>query len=175
MTGFDDRTLGAYVEGELSVDDARMIDTALNSDAGLRARIAAIREATLAARAAFSAVELEPIPERLMLAVRQRAPQARVFALPGVHLGNVRHRFAIPVAAAAILVVAGIGVLASGLIDSDTPDQIAYEDSWLDQVKRSYKGYAEVDQNDTRGLSTSTSMPMVSAAASGLAPGLANI
>lgn len=154
MSGFDDRTLGAYVDGELSVDDARAIDAALGSDAGLRARIAAIREATLAARAAFAAVERETVPERLIAAVRKNRPEIRLHPLPGVGFRKVRERrVALPLAAAAAVVVAAlIGVFASGLTGSDAPDQIAYEDSWLDQVKRSYEGYAKVDQGESHPL-----------------------
>ncbi|MSO69145.1 MAG: anti-sigma factor [Alphaproteobacteria bacterium] len=154
MTGFDDRTLGAYVDGELSIDEARFVDIALSSDAGLRARIAAIREATLAARAAFASVEREAVPEHLLITVRQGAPKTRVFPLPGVNLYHVRgHRFAIPIAvAASVTVVAGLGVLASGLIGSDPANQVAYEDSWLDQVRQSYEGYADIGQEDSPAL-----------------------
>jgi anti-sigma factor RsiW len=154
MVGLDDRALGAYVDGELPVDEARAIDAALGSDAGLRARIAAIREATLAARAAFAAIEREPVPERLIAAVRQRKPETRLLALPGVGLAKGRgRRFAVPLAAAAtVLIAAAIGVFASGLIGSRAPDQVAYEDSWLDQVKRSYERYAKVDESETRAL-----------------------
>ncbi len=154
MGGIDDRALGAYVDGELSIDEARAIDAALGSDAGLRARIAAIREATLAARAAFAGVEREPVPERLTAAVRQRQPEAHLLALPGVNFAKVRERrFAVPmVATAAVLIAAVIGVFASGVTGSRAPDQVAYEDSWLDQVKLSYEGYAKVDQNESHPL-----------------------
>ncbi len=152
MVGFDDKTLGAYVDGELSVDEARAIDAALGSDPGLRARIAAIREATLATRAAFALVEREAVPERLIAAVRRHPPRRRAVALPKLDLAHLRDRRVMaPVAAAAALLIAAvIGVFASGLTDSSAPDQVAYEDSWLDQVKRSYEGYAKVDHAETQ-------------------------
>lgn len=154
MSGFDDRTLGAYVDGELSAEETLAIDAALGSDAGLRARIAAIREATLAAHAALAPIEREPVPERLIEAVRRGVPRARIFALPGVKLQAPRgRRFMAPLAAAASLVIAAmIGVFASGLLGSSAPDEVTYEDSWVDQVKRSFEVYAGIYQTEDRAL-----------------------
>ncbi|MGD9536542.1 MAG: anti-sigma factor [Alphaproteobacteria bacterium] len=159
MTRFDDRTLGAYVDGEASPEEARAIDAALGSDAGLRARIAALREVSLATRAAFAPIEREPPPDRLIDVARSARPGASVHRLGRLpHLprfprlprlpalqGRWR-RFALPLAGAAGVAAAVlIGVSSAGLFSRDEPEELAYSDPWLDQVRRSYDAYAAVE------------------------------
>lgn len=156
MTRFDDKTLGAYVDGEASAEEVRAIDAVLGSDAGLRARIAALREVSLAARAAFAPIEREAVPDRLVDAVRSAGRGASVYRLtrlprwlhpPRLYALRVRRRrLSLPLAGAASLAAAVlIGVSSAGLLSGSEREGVAYEDTWLEQIRRSYDAYAALE------------------------------
>lgn len=62
---FDDETLMAYVDGELSPSEAKRVEQAMADDPALAARVARFRNVRRALRLAYDSVTREPIPERL--------------------------------------------------------------------------------------------------------------
>lgn len=66
---FDDKTLGAYVDGELDAAVAAVIEATARTDQALAARIADARKLRSTMSGAFASVAAEPPPERLIKAV----------------------------------------------------------------------------------------------------------
>lgn len=78
MSGISDETLLAYLDDELDLAERRRVEAALGTQPDLRARLEAHRGLSEAARRAFAEVLSEPMPMRLVAAVR-RKPSRRVF------------------------------------------------------------------------------------------------
>lgn len=113
-----DEMLMAYVDGELDPDAAAEIARLAARDAGVAARIAALRGAREAVEAAFGPIHGEPVPERLVAAALGAAQSQD--NRPGWHR---RLPAALPLAAALVLVTGIAGFLAGGLWTAppDTP------------------------------------------------------
>jgi anti-sigma factor RsiW len=77
---FDDESLMRYADGTAAPAELSAIEAALSGDAGLRARVAMFRQMASLAHAAMNEVLHEPVPQRLVDAVRSApaAKQARI-------------------------------------------------------------------------------------------------
>jgi anti-sigma factor RsiW len=75
MTRIDDIVLMAYVDGEVDPDTAREIEASIASDPAIGRRVAMFRHTASVARAAFSDVLHEPVPDRLTRLFAQPAAQ----------------------------------------------------------------------------------------------------
>lgn len=98
---FDERTLSAYLDGEL--DDATMqeVDEFLQKDAGARDYVLNAARTTAFLKAASNAILHEEVPEHLVAAVKSTGSRT------GQHKPVIRNLFRI--AAAIVLVVFGYG------------------------------------------------------------------
>ena len=63
---YSDETLSAFIDGELSNDDAATIKTAQNADPALRARIARLRRTDETVRAVYGEAAEGPIPDKIL-------------------------------------------------------------------------------------------------------------
>ena len=72
---FDDDTLMAYADGELSAEERAEIERALAADPGLSERLEAHQRMRTLLSGAYSDAMDEPVPERLLTAVRGPAPR----------------------------------------------------------------------------------------------------
>lgn len=75
MTRIDDIMLMAYVDGEVDPDTAREIEASIAADPAIGRRVAMFRHTASVARAAFSDVLHEPVPDRLSRLFAQPLPQ----------------------------------------------------------------------------------------------------
>jgi hypothetical protein len=73
----DYETLMAYVDGELSADEAERVRAHLEHDAGARAQVERLRAAAALARSALDADLARPVPPALRQAVEQAVERAR--------------------------------------------------------------------------------------------------
>lgn len=78
---WDDDTLVAYLDGQLSEDGCAQVEQALENDAVLSARLQALADSSELARRAFDPVLLEPVPPHLIASIWQ-APDPRTRATP---------------------------------------------------------------------------------------------
>lgn len=76
-----DEMLMAYVDGELDADAVAAIDAAAAGDTDLAARLAWHRQLSVAVAGAYAGVAGEPVPERLLAAVRAPTEPAKVVNL----------------------------------------------------------------------------------------------
>lgn len=76
-----DEMLMAYVDGELDADAVAAVDAALAGDPDLAARLARHRLLSGAVAGAYAGVAEEPVPERLLAAVRSPVEPAKVVSL----------------------------------------------------------------------------------------------
>jgi hypothetical protein len=75
---FSDETLMAYTDGELDAATAAALEQALAGDAALAQRVARARALRARLQDAFAPVLTEPVPERLLAAMRAAPGQAAV-------------------------------------------------------------------------------------------------
>ena len=73
---FDDATLMAYADGELSAEERAEIERALAADPALRAQLETHQKMRAQLSGAYADLLDEPVPERLLSAARGPAPQA---------------------------------------------------------------------------------------------------
>ena len=109
MSLYDDKTLVAYVDGELDPREAWLVQVALDRDSALRDKVRVMRETASVLRAAFSSVAREALPNSLDLLI---ARPVEVFApkFPRIWPKS-RVRVWIPTAVAASVLLA-VGVSA---------------------------------------------------------------
>lgn len=117
----DDAELNAYVDGQLAADRVATVDEALQRDAELAARVAALRRLNADLTDALDPMLAEPIPERLLAAATPPAGRAAArVAVP---------RWVPPVfaAAATLLLGLGLGWTVRGVLieESGTPTTFA--------------------------------------------------
>lgn len=112
-----DETLTAYADGELAAAEAARVRVAVEADPALAQRLAALREAREAARAAFAEVAREPVPARLIASVL--AADAAAAAPP--RAANAPAWRMAAIAAALALVVGGV----AGALLAPGPGRIA--------------------------------------------------
>jgi negative regulator of sigma E activity len=99
---FDRETIGAYVDGELDEIRRRRIEAALQEDPELARQVEAERRLRDTLQARFAPIAEEPVPERLIAAVRDGAKVAP--------LAPKRTRWAPVAIAASIVAVAAVGL-----------------------------------------------------------------
>lgn len=135
---FDDETLMAYADGALDAATGARVARAARTDARIARRIEAFRRTAALARAAFAPVVDEPVPERLIAAIRA-APAGNVVHFPA-RRGIFRKPLATAVAACvALLVVLGAGGIFTGRIQPQIGGlELASTDRWLDNVAGFY-------------------------------------
>lgn len=80
MDRIDDETLMAYADGELSPAKAAEIEIFLRANEDARNQIGRYRESAAIARGAFAYAVNQPVPERLLRAVRGRAVRSARWA-----------------------------------------------------------------------------------------------
>ena len=151
----NDETLVAYLDGELDTADRDEVETWLDSDPAARGRLAALSEATDLVRSAYDEIVNEPVPERLIAAVRgktAKVPESKVIALRRVvrsrPIGQVFGGGWGLAAAAGLfgLVIGGAGGLIGGnlLLPTNTAIEqkvatATLNNSWLDNAAAYYK------------------------------------
>ncbi|MEL6921380.1 MAG: zf-HC2 domain-containing protein, partial [Pseudomonadota bacterium] len=99
--------LSAYLDGELTDDDARVIESALERDDALRAELETLVQADGFAKDAFAEMADEPVPLHLAAAIRDAAPPSAPVAANANTPKSSSWMTA--VAAALALVVGGLG------------------------------------------------------------------
>lgn len=99
MPGTDpsDETLMAYADGMLEDDERRRVEALAATDAGIARRISVFRQSASVAREALSGMAAEPVPEKLLAAVRKMAAETQAKSAPAsgpvvVSLQNRRER-----------------------------------------------------------------------------------
>lgn len=110
MNPVSDEMLMAYADGELTSEESRALEQLLQQDPALRARLEPFVETRVRLTAAFEHTLREPVPHRLVAAIR-RAPVAGRASRARLSLGE-RIRNALT-AAAAILAPANLGLIPS--------------------------------------------------------------
>ncbi len=102
MNGLDDETLNAYADGELDIDERARVEAALAKDPRVRARLEAIRRASLLGRAAVDGLARTGVPD----AIRERVwPLERASSRAGFGPG-----WAAPAWAAVLFLSLGLGI-----------------------------------------------------------------
>jgi anti-sigma factor RsiW len=151
----DDR-LVAYLDGELEMGQRREVEAWLDADPAARQRMAALAESTRLLRLAFDEAIHEPVPDRLIAAVRgETAPRqssADILAFRrrlGAQILKPRGwRIGFPVAASLLGLLVGSGVAYVGVgklaQDSVAGKQAAFEATaannlWLDNAAGYFK------------------------------------
>ncbi len=135
---FDDETLMAYADGALDGALAARVARAALADRRVRARIEIFRRTAMLARAALAPVVDEPVPARLVAAVREAKAGSVVPFRPKA--GNLRRPLVWAVAASvALFVVLGAGGVFTGRIQPQIGGlELASTDRWLDNVAGFY-------------------------------------
>lgn len=135
---FDDETLMAYADGALDALGAARVAKAARIDASVARRIEVFRRTAALARAAFAPVVDEPVPARLVAAVRDTKAGNVVALKP--RSGIFRRPLATAVAACvALFVVLGAGGIFTGRIQPQIGGlELASTDRWLDNVAGFY-------------------------------------
>lgn len=112
-----DDVLTAYADGELDADEAARVREAVAADPALARRLAALREAREAARAAYADVAREPVPAALIASVL-----AADAAPPPRRAANTNARRTAAIAASVALVVGGM----LGALLAPSPTRMAH-------------------------------------------------
>jgi len=120
MNAYDDKTLVAYVDGELDPREAWLVQVALDRDAGLRDKVRVMRETATVLRAAYAPVAREGLPDEL----ERLLAQAGAVVLPFRRRARDAALRWVPRAAAAVLALAisGTGGYWIGRDRSAVPD-----------------------------------------------------
>lgn len=117
-----DETLMAYADGELDASERAAVEAAIRNDPNLEQRVARYRDLRSKLQAAYAPVLAEPVPDRLLAALRDpnRARQADVIDLGRARAAAAsaqrqrrvpRRAYAASLAASVIIAI-GIGALA---------------------------------------------------------------
>ncbi|MBL8833424.1 MAG: anti-sigma factor [Rhodospirillales bacterium] len=138
---FDDETLMAYADGALDAVAAARVAKAARGERDVAARVETFRRTAMLARAALAPVVDEPVPARLVAAVRDTPTGANVASFrPRAKAGGLRRPLAWAVAASvALFVVLGAGGVFTGRIQPQIGGlELASTDRWLDNVAGFY-------------------------------------
>ncbi|MFB9950597.1 anti-sigma factor family protein [Rhizobium puerariae] len=118
---FDDETLVAFADGELDDATAARLETALEKDETLAARLAVFLDSRTAVASALKPLIREPVPKALLASVRRMAenadagdiqPDNNVVAFrqhSATPAPPARRAWLMPVAASLVAVLAGVG------------------------------------------------------------------
>ena len=113
MNRIDDQTLSAYIDNELSPGERAETEAALEQSEALRTRLAQLQGADIAAKACFSDIDSEPMPEGLEALIRgdvdatdKSASNVVTFPVDPAH--PARRRISAPAWGVAASVVLGV-------------------------------------------------------------------
>jgi anti-sigma factor RsiW len=155
----DDDRLAAYLDGELEPAERQAVEAWLDADPAVAARLAALARSGRLLRLAFDEVANEPLPDRLIAAVRgdAGAPEPQIVPFtrrPAAPRPPWRRRIALPVAASVLGVLTGGGAVYLG-IDRLAPGEAGGErpaiaataanDVWLDTAAGYFKLFSTAD------------------------------
>lgn len=138
---FDDETLMAYADGALDALASARVAKAAASRRDVAARVESFRRTATMARAAYAPVVDEPVPDRLLAAVRDTQAGGNVASFrPRAKAGALRRPLAWAVAASvALFVMLGAGGVFTGRIQPQIGGiELASTDRWLDNVAGFY-------------------------------------
>lgn len=138
---FDDETLMAYADGALDALSSTRVARAAAAHRDVAMRIETFRRTAMLARAAYAPVVDEPVPARLIAAVRDTVTGGNVAAFrPRAKAGVIRRPLAWAVAASvALFVTLGAGGVFTGRIQPQIGGiELASTDRWLDNVAGFY-------------------------------------
>lgn len=142
MTPLDETTLLAYVDGQLSPDDARRVEAALQDDASARVMVEQLRQTPGRLREVFDRALDQPLPPTLAADILRQPVGRRAIQ---------RIRMTSAVAVAGLLF--GLGLWAGAWLDSAQRSPIAAE-PWVEAVAeyQALYGRATVNQADANGI-----------------------
>ena len=158
MNMTDDELLGAYTDGELSPDEAAVLEQRLAADADLQARLDALLATNDVSRRLFAEVDAQPMPEAV-LNMLQEEPAKPDNVVPFLKLGAGR-LFNVPVAiAASVALVVSFLVVdmsrqASGPVSSMealSAKSIAADSALHDMLEDTNSGHSVDLGNDETG------------------------
>jgi anti-sigma factor RsiW len=165
MQRIDDVMLMAYVDGEVDATTAREIEQAIADDESLARRARSFRETATLARGAYGDVMHEPVPERLIAAIRSPAVSV---ATPAVKVLNFPMRKPIvstwrTAGWAAAAAVAAVAIFAvgerSGVVPSPARHAIvqaavvnADSERWVESLAGYFREYQGILKNEKRVL-----------------------
>ena len=128
--------LSAYLDGELSPERAREIESALERDPELQAELESLMAVDAAAGRAFAAMLEDPVPASLAATVRNASP-----GRPANDPGPPVVRRWIAAACAALALLAG-GVVGNLLTTQTGAPQIATGPGWLEDIADYHRVYS---------------------------------
>ncbi|QBY02533.1 anti-sigma factor [Rhodophyticola sp. CCM32] len=124
----DDEMLSAFLDGELTADKTRAIETALTDDPGLQAQFETLMAANNLAKQAFAAMADEPVPLALAAAI-QDAPVPIPANAP-----NAPSSRAGWLLASALVIALGVGASSGYFFGRTTIEEVASARSWLTDI-----------------------------------------
>jgi len=131
--------LSAFLDGELSANEMRVIEDALAQDPALQAELDALMAADVLAQEEFAAQLDAPVPLELAAAIRS-APMGEPPADEVDQSVSPRFGWALAASFAALaLIVGGLGGYAIG---TRAPEQVAVARGWLDDIADYHEVYA---------------------------------
>jgi anti-sigma factor RsiW len=135
---FDDETLMAYADGALDAPAAQRVAKATRADAALAARVETFRRTAALARAALAPVVDEPVPARLVAAVRETKAGNVVALKPRSVVFRRPLATAVAASFALFLVLGGAGIFTGRIQPQIGGLELASTDRWLDNVAGFY-------------------------------------
>lgn len=164
MSRHSDDRLVAYLDGEIEAQDRQEIEAWLDSDPSARARLAALVELTELVRQAYDEILREPLPDRLIAAVRGetaapllgRVVQFTPRAEKDAAAGRLPRWIALPIAASLLGFLIGGGAVYLGgekmfstAANSTTPavEAAVASNLWLDNAAGAFKLFVGTGEN----------------------------
>ena len=136
MTGLNDSTLVAYVDGELDAEQARAVKAALTENPEARSRVEVFRETAALLQAAFDEPADEPVAPSLLRAARKPGAMRR------------RWRVALPLAASLAALAIGLGGgYMTGVYRTQAQVEVAAAHHWRDEAAEYFRLYAQDDRH----------------------------
>lgn len=163
MDKSDDELLGAYIDGELAGRQLQDLEARLQEDAGLSARLAALRAADRATRELYAEVDRAPMPDDVLALIEKGQNEgSNIVAFPQ---RAIRRFFEWPVAvAASVALLAGflLSDLRQQAPESTAPVQafaaraIDSSSGLYDLLENSISGEEQPLEDDAIGLAVLT-------------------
>ncbi|MFN8759575.1 MAG: anti-sigma factor family protein [Tagaea sp.] len=149
----DDETLMAWCDGELAPAAAARVGQAVARDAKLAARATAFRRTAELARGALAPVLAEPIPQRLIDAVRaEPAKSAEIVTLRPRAVPRRTLAWALAASVAFVAVLGAGGVFTGRIAAPEGLHFASTSDRWLDNVAGFYELYSSTQAREGRLL-----------------------
>lgn len=109
MMTISDKTLSAFLDGELPEAEMQLVETALSTDSDLAERLAQFANADETLKAAFGSIVDEPIPDNILAMIDEhdtaQADADNVVAFKTPNTQRIASRWALPMAASLALVL----------------------------------------------------------------------